>query len=259
MNNPGNDQNSPEPPAADGAPSPPAEDLELIAPRECPDCRPRALDPLRCRAEGVKEQAAYDEEHKDGPSPEQYETARLEYGKARHDAVPLVATVRDKLAHVTEQLRCIIDDRDTVECLDDAWCDVKRRLEVCDPQLGCCVDDEGDFDADVGECGTELVKARIAEYEHRAQVAEDCFKKLLEEPGALTERVSKLQAEVDGFGGGGRHDDRRQEPVCAGAGGPAAPGGDLVGLRPSARLRRLRVPRAADLAASPSCPVGAHR
>jgi hypothetical protein len=201
MNNPGNDQNPPAPPAADGAPSAPAEDLELTAPRECPDCRPGALDPLHCRAEGVKEQAAYDEKHKDGPSPEQYETARLEYGKARHDAAPLVAAVRDKLAHVTEQLRCIIDDSETVECLDDAWHDVKRRLEVCDPQLGCCVDDEGDFDADVDECGTEIVKARIAEYEHRAQVAEDCFKKLLGEPGALTERVSKLQAEVDGIEG----------------------------------------------------------
>jgi len=199
MNNPGNDQNPPEPPAADGAPAAPAEDLELTAPRECPDCRPGALDPLRCRAEGVKEQAAYDEKHKDGPSPDQYESARLEYGKARHDAVPLVAAVRDKLAHVTEQLRCIIDDSETVECLHDAWRDVKRRLEVCDPQLGCCVDDEGDFDVDVDECGTAIVKARIAEYEHRAQTAEDCFKKLLGEPSALTERVSKLQAEVGGI------------------------------------------------------------
>ncbi|HEU5387304.1 MAG TPA: hypothetical protein VFV73_15500 [Streptosporangiaceae bacterium] len=199
MNNPGNDQNLPEPPAADGPPAAPAEDLELTAPRECPDCRPGALDPLRCRAEGVKAEADYDEQHKDGPSPEQYETARLQYGKARHDAVPLVAAARDKLAHVTEQLRCIIDDSETVECLHDAWRDVRRRLEVCDPQLGCCVDDEGDFDADTDECGTEIVKARIAEYEHRAQVAEDCFKNLLGEPAALTGRVSKLQAEVDGI------------------------------------------------------------
>jgi len=197
MNNPGNDQNPPEPPAADGTPPAPAEDLELTAPRECPDCRPGALDPLRCRAEGVKEQAAYDEKHKDGPSPEQYETARLQYGKARHDAAPLVKAARDKLDHAFDQLRCIIDDSETVDCLDDAWHHVKRRLEVCDPQLGCCVDDEGDFDADVDDCGTEIVKARIAEYEHRAQEAEDCFKKLLGEPAALTERVSNLQAEVD--------------------------------------------------------------
>ena len=53
MNNPGNDQNLPEPPAAGDAPPPPAEDLELIAPRECPDCRPEALDPLGAPAERV--------------------------------------------------------------------------------------------------------------------------------------------------------------------------------------------------------------
>jgi hypothetical protein len=92
MNNPANDQNPAEPPAAAGAPPPPAEDLELIAPRECPDCRPEALDPLGCRARGVKEEAAYDEQHKDGPNPDQYETARLQYGKARHDATPTVAS-----------------------------------------------------------------------------------------------------------------------------------------------------------------------
>jgi hypothetical protein len=199
MNNPGNDQNPPEPPAADGGPPAPAEDLELIAPRECPDCRPGALDPLRCRAEGVKAEAAYDEQHKDGPSPEKYETARLEYGKARHDARPVVAEVRDQLTHITDQLRCLIDDSETVECLDEAWLEVKERLEVCDPQLGCCVDDEGDFDTEVSECGIETLKARIAEYEHRTDAAEACFTKLLAEPQALTQRVAALQAEVAGI------------------------------------------------------------
>jgi hypothetical protein len=198
MNNPPNDQNPAEPPAANGAPPSPAEDPELTAPRECPDCTPRALDPLRCRAKGVQAQAEYDHDHP-GADPGKYEQARLDYGKARHDAAPVVAEVRSQLAHVTDQLRCIIDDRETVECLDEAWLEVKERLRVCDPWLGCCVDDDGDFDADVRDYGIEIIKARIAEYEHRTQAAETCFDNLLKEPDKLTERVANLKAEVAGI------------------------------------------------------------
>jgi hypothetical protein len=198
MNNPPNDQNPAEPPAADGAPPSPAADPELTAPRECPDCTPRALDPLRCRAKGVQAEADYDNQHP-GADPGQYEQARLDYGKARHDATPVVAEVRSQLAHVTDQLRCIIDDRETVECLDEAWLEVKERLRVCDPWLGCCVDDNGDFDTDVCDYGIEIIKARIAEYEHRTQAAETCFDNLLKEPDKLTERVANLKAEVDGI------------------------------------------------------------
>ena len=199
MNNPGNDQQPPEPPPAGAAPPPPVEDPELTAPRECPDCRPGALDPLRCRAEGVKAEAAYDEQHKDGPNPDQYEAARLQYGQARHKAKPTVEKVDEDLARITNELRCLIDDSETVECLDDAWLEVEERLEVCAPQLGCCVDDEGDFDTDVSGCGIEIVKARIAEYEHRTEVAEACFTKLLAEPEALAKRVADLEAEVAGI------------------------------------------------------------
>jgi hypothetical protein len=157
------------------------------------------LDPIRCRAEGVKAEAEYDDQHKDGPSPDKYEAARLQYGTARHDATTTVAEVRNQLMHVTDQLKCIIDDNEIVERLDHAWLDVKRRLEVCDPQLGCCVDDNDDFDTDVDDYGTEIVRARAAEYDHRTQAAEDCFAKLLGEPERLTDRVTKLQAEVAGI------------------------------------------------------------
>src|SRR5215471_7252118 len=202
MNNRANDPTPPTASASAGAPAPTGtpsqstEDPELTAPRECPDCRPKELDRFRCRAEGVKAEADYDAAHQDGPNADQYEAARLQYGKARHDATPVVAEVRGQLVHVTDQLRCIIDDAEIVECLDDAWLHVKRRLEVCEPHLGCCVTDDGDFDADVDDCGIEILKARIAEYEHRTASAEKCFEKLLKEPEALTERVTDLQAEV---------------------------------------------------------------
>jgi len=126
----------------------------------------------------------------------------LQYCKARHDATPVVAKIREDLEKAIDTLRCLIDDSETIECLDDAWHDVERRLEVCAPRLGCCVDDEGDFDTDVSGCGIETLKARIAEYEHRTGAAEACFATLLKEPDALTGRVSKLQAEVAGIAEG---------------------------------------------------------
>src|SRR4051794_1786593 len=39
--------------------------------RDCPDCRPNALDSYHCEKEGVRKRAEYDEQHKDGPTPEQ--------------------------------------------------------------------------------------------------------------------------------------------------------------------------------------------
>ena len=201
MNNPPTDQTPPStaPQAPGGSAPTPAYDPELTAPRECPDCRPRVLDWIGCRAEGVKAEAAYDDQYKDGPSPDKYEAARLEYGTARHDATTVVAEVRNQLTHVTDQVKCIIDDNEVVERLDHAWLDVKQRLEVCEPQLGCCVDDDDEFDTDIDDYRTEIVKARVAEYEHRTEAAEDCFTKLLGEPGHLTERVANLQAEVAGI------------------------------------------------------------
>jgi hypothetical protein len=187
-----NDQNPGVPPPAGGDP-------ELTAPRECPDCRPGALDPYHCRAEGVKAEAEYDDAHQDGPRPDQYEQARLDYGKARHDAIPVVDEVRSQLAHVTDQLKCIIDDRETVECLDEAWLEVEERLKVCAHRVGCCCDDDDDFNTDVAECGIEIISARIAEYEHRTGEAEKCFAGLLKEPADLTDRVAKLKAKVAGI------------------------------------------------------------
>jgi hypothetical protein len=201
MTNPPNDQPPPStgPSAPGGSPPAPTTDPELTAPRECPDCRPRVLDSIRCWAEGVKAEAQYVEDHKDGPSPDKYEAARLAYGTARHAATTVVAKVRGQLTHVTDQLRCLIDDSETVERLDDAWLDVKERLEACEPRLGCCVADDDDFDTNVSDDRTEMVKARKAEYEHRTEAAEECFTQLLGEPSALTDRVADLQAEAAGI------------------------------------------------------------
>ena len=165
-----------------------------------------------------------------------------------------MAEVRNQLAHVTDQVKCIIDDNEVVERLDHAWLDVRQRLEVCEPLLGCCVDGDDEFDTDIDDYRTEIVKARVAEYEHRTQAAEDCFTKLLGEPGRLTERVTNLQAEVAGIasdvGGDSATTDFKRLYARA-----------LVawrhldevwwGFDHAARLRRLPVPRAADLVAGP--------
>jgi hypothetical protein len=193
------------PPASEGPQVPggpplsssPGPDAEWSGEGDCPDCKPGALDAIHCRPRGVKAEADYDEAHKDSPSPEQYEAARLAYGKARHDATTILNKVRGELNDVTDKLRCLIDDDRTVECLDKAWRIVRRRLKHCSGHLGCCARGDSYFDVDVSECGIEIVKARIAEYEHRTRDAEDCFKDLFSEPGSLTKRVADLQAEVD--------------------------------------------------------------
>src|SRR4029453_1914858 len=78
--------------------------------RDCPDCRPNALDSYHCQKEGVRKRAEYDEQHKDGPTPEQYDVVRLDYGKARHEITEAISEVRDQLERITDSLRCTIDD-----------------------------------------------------------------------------------------------------------------------------------------------------
>jgi hypothetical protein len=164
----------------------------------CPDCRPGTLDSYGCGREAVKARAEYDAAHADGPDPEQYDTARVAYGAARNEAGPVVYSVRQQLEHVTEQIRCLINDSEVVDHLDRAWRRVKRRLRHCTEREGCCTDDNcsEEFDTDVTDHGIEVIEARIAQYEHRTTEAEKCFKRLTEEPDRLRARVDVVKQEV---------------------------------------------------------------
>ena len=165
--------------------------------QDCPDCRPETLDRFSCQAEGVAARAKYHEDHKNGPSSERYEAARLEYGKARHAVEDDVQAVDEQLGDLTDKLRCDIDSESVVDDLDRAWEQIKKRLRKCQPRLGCRLSDDYRFDTDVPPRGLEVIKARIAEYEYLTSEAEKVFDELVAEPERLKTRVKDLQEEVN--------------------------------------------------------------
>ena len=110
-----------------------------------------------------------------------------------------MAGIHKDLHQIREQLRCQLD-RETLECLDEAWIEVSERLERCgEPHVGCCVEEcdfehecEGYEDDDIHE-----LTARIARIDRAVTAAEDCFDTLTAEPDALAKRVTDLRADVD--------------------------------------------------------------
>lgn len=163
-----------------------------------PDCNPKLLDDLRCKAQGVAAQAAYNAAHMDALSAARaaYDAARSAYGKARTTAAPTVAEVRHQLTAIIDQLKCLINDRHEVDCLDRAWDAVVERLRACGENNGCYFTDDCDFDDDVQDCPPEDVPGRIAEIRRRTEAAEKAFADLIQEPTALATRVAQLKTEV---------------------------------------------------------------
>src|SRR5262245_31815879 len=108
-----------------------AKDAEQESP--CTDCLPRspkddhaftrcgcnACDTesveMHCQSEGDKARAKYADEHKDAPAPQSYESARLAYGQARYTVIPIVEDLRDHLNDAKHEIRCHVDDRDTID------------------------------------------------------------------------------------------------------------------------------------------------
>lgn len=167
----------------------------------CEDCDLSGVDDLACESKGVADRAKYIADHdaalKDRRA--KYDTTRAAYQTARATVAADVTGIRKDLHQIREQLRCQLD-RETLECLDEAWIEVSERLERCgEPRTGCCVDEcdfddecEGHEDDDIHE-----LTARIARIDRRVTAAEDCFDALAGEPAALTKRVADLRAAVN--------------------------------------------------------------
>jgi hypothetical protein len=170
-------------------------------PAPTPDCDPDLLDDLKCKAQGVAAQAAYNAAHMDALSQARtaYDAARAAYGTARSAAVPTVAEIRHQLTQIIDQLQCLINDRHEVDCLDRAWDAVVERLRECGDKSGCYFTDDCDFDDDVEDCPPEDVPGRIAEIQRRTEAAERAFADLIQEPTALPGRVAALKTEVAGI------------------------------------------------------------
>ncbi len=170
----------------------------------CAECDPEIVDRLKCKAEGIKAQAAYNAAHlPDLTARTKYDEARADYRDARHTVALDVQDIRHQIKHLIERIKCLIKQEHVVECLDDAYCKVTDQLRKCGDTEGCCIDDDCEFDTDLCDVPPykiDKVLARwITDYQRRADAAKECFNELIQEPGRLITRVAARKAEVAGI------------------------------------------------------------
>jgi hypothetical protein len=159
----------------------------------CGSCDSESIEIL-CQAEGIRARAQYDETNKDAPSPQQYEATRLAYGQSRYTVGPRLEQLGAKLADSMHEIRCRIDDRDKIDCLERAWSRLSKRLRRCRVR-GCCVENYS-FEPELFECGVDQLKCQIARFEYVTWRADTCFQRLALEPTLLVQRVDDVTAEI---------------------------------------------------------------
>jgi hypothetical protein len=166
--------------------------------RPSPDCDPGLLDDVRCRAKGIEAEAAYNAQHMEEltQARAQYDTARSAYSTARNAAAHTVQDLRQQLAQIIDQLKCLVDDAWEIRLLDRAYALVAEKLDACGGDDGCYFRDDCDFDDDVRDCHPKDVPAKIADIERRTEIATRAFVDLIAEPTNLPTRVADVQAEV---------------------------------------------------------------
>jgi hypothetical protein len=162
-----------------------------------PACDPKLLDRLKCKAEGVQAQADYAKAQADGlkKARDDYEQARIDYRAAREKAKPTAKDLGKQLEKVLDQLRCLIDDRDTVRCLDEAFDYVQYEIQDKCGDPGFQVPD-CDF-SDLADCDDDDVTTTITRIVDRIAAAKKVFDDLVAEPKKLAERAQSLKKEVD--------------------------------------------------------------
>jgi hypothetical protein len=165
---------------------------------ECPECDLRALDDLKCEAEGMKAQAEYTAGKQADLDRRrtQFDGARAAYSDARASVRDDVREIRHQLTRILDQLRRCLPE-DVIRCLDQAWEEVRERLESCGMPKGCCIDDDCEFETSCDDVSTADLLTRKADYERRVKEAEDCFDQLIKEPDELKQRVAALKAAVE--------------------------------------------------------------
>jgi hypothetical protein len=171
---------------------------------ECPDCDPDLFDDHKCRREGIKAQADYNDTA--GPVLEQaakdYETARKAYRDKRMEIDKEVKDLGEEIGQLIDRIKCLIKDDGVIDCLDKAYRCVVRKLKDCKHDGGCCSTGPCDYDGTCPEDDkhhvdyNELVR-KISDYERRLKEEKDCFDLLKGEPDALKGRLDKVQAEIE--------------------------------------------------------------
>ena len=178
------------------------------APHEqsCEDCDPKLLDKLKCHADGVKAENDYNQAKlKDLETARtSYDDARHKYVEARRAAKPKVeddpakdeptSEIGKQVSKMLEQLRCLVDKPRVIDTIDEAFEEIRCKLEECYPG-GCTFSDDCDFDEARG-CHEDDIAARIADIQRRVDAAAAAFATLITEPAQIGTRVTALEAEV---------------------------------------------------------------
>jgi hypothetical protein len=160
------------------------------------DCDSESLAKVRCQADGIEAQAAFNKEYQPplDAAQETYAAARNKYRDTRADVACTVRDLRHEISCLIERIRCLIKQDHVVECLDEAFECVVASLKECDkcklPPLDC------EFDTDCDDVPLEAITHRIVKYEAKLAAAKDRFTWLVSEPERLNDRVVKAQAEV---------------------------------------------------------------
>ncbi len=176
----------PKPPDAGGAESHPC-------PPSMATCDTGAIDDLQCEAKGVAAEAATLAEvaEKLDTRRKAFDDARKAYGDARAAAADTVKSIRRDLDNLDIDIKCLLTDEE-LDCLEQAFCQVRDCVEECGTEDGCCVADDCDFESE------EWTVERIADLTARVEKIEHCFDdELVKEPEQLKARVDSLKALVE--------------------------------------------------------------
>lgn len=200
---------------------------------DCADCDTTLIDTLKCEAAGVAKEAEANAKYQDAvtDAQKQFNEIRNKYRGKRTEVALDVHDMHHQTKRAIDRIKCLIKQHRVIECLDEAWDDVKDALKCCPKDGGCCVVD-GDCDFPIPEtpdCEDNWeadLKKLIAEYTDHADAAHQCFTTLSGEPDALAQRVLDRKAELD--------------DLLAKLGSDAA-GTDLKGLYASALVLKYRL------------------
>jgi len=164
-----------------------------------PNCDPKLVDEVACKARGVAAQATYNLTFHDDleKAKTDYDATRTEYRNRRHEAALQVQDMRHQIRHLVERIKCLIEQRRVWRCLDESFEEILGQLRHCEIQAGCCAE-PCDFDIDDDLGWTDLLK-RITRYQREVDEAKACFNTLVAEPAALTKRVADAKAAIDGI------------------------------------------------------------
>src|SRR6516225_3661035 len=120
------------------------------SPEEAPDrrrhredeCKPHLIDCLKCKADGIAAQAAYNAATTPDLEAAQtaYDSTRKDYRSKRRDVSLQVQDMRHQIKHLVERVRCSIKQEKVVECLNEAWGRIAQELDTCAGPGGCCAE-----------------------------------------------------------------------------------------------------------------------